>query len=369
MRRETLARLLVGKFTLLFDARPQVEWSRAAPLPRALRRAWSHARGALGRHCLPGLLAAASACAPADGREEEAVPDAVVIDGSSTALPIVEHVAHALGTNEVEGRPLPPPVLVGVSGTRGGLAKLCSGWADIAMASRPMRESERERCAAAGIAVREFPLAYDGIAVVVHPSNAFVRSLTTRELRLLFAPSSQGKILRWRQVRQEWPDTPIHLYGAGSGSGTYDAFTRAIIGESRHSRGDYSASEDDHRLVQAMSSDPHALGFLGLPYFWQAEGRLRSVAIDDENPDNGEGAISPSLASVQSGAYQPLSRMLYAYATLSRGTSGPVLAVIEALLREGPVRMSALGYVPLREERYQDALATLRSAAMGRAFP
>lgn len=373
--RETLGLPRAGKVTLLRVAWFGFENRRGGVCPPRP----SARRAGVGSFVC-GIACQILACTPAAGGGAGADEALVIIDGSSTALPIVERVAHAW-THGRGAAPAPPArdrpaqeeptpgaararrLLIGVSGTRSGIDRLCGGQVHVAMASRPMSDDERRRCMRAGVPYWEFPIAWDGIAVVVHPSNSFAHALTTRELRLIFAPASQGRIVRWRQVRQEWPDTPIHLYGAGSGSGTYEAFTRAILGEEGQSRGDYTASEDDHRLVQAMSSDPSALGFLGLTYFWQARGRLRSVAIDDEHPENGVGAIAPSLDSVQQGSYQPLSRLLYAYVRASSPPTHALRSFAEELLRAGPTHMTSLGYVPLAAARYQASLATLRGTA------
>lgn len=69
------------------------------------------------------------------------------------------------------------------------------------------------------------------------------------------------------QIRPEWPNQPLHLYGAGVESGTYDYFTEAIVGKAHSSRGDYTASEDDNVLVQGVSSDVNALRFFGFAYY------------------------------------------------------------------------------------------------------
>ena len=58
--------------------------------------------------------------------------------------------------------------------------------------------------------------------------------------------------MRWNQVRPDWPDREIHLFGAGVDSGTFDYFTEAIVGKSKASRGDYTSSEDDNVIVQGV---------------------------------------------------------------------------------------------------------------------
>ena len=150
----------------------------------------------------------------------------VEIDGSSTVFPITEAAAEEFRGVEGDVR-----VTVGVSGTGGGFERFCAGEIDISDASRPIKESEAEDCADAGIEFIEIPVAYDGLSVVVHPDNDWVTCITVEQLNTIWDPSSEGTISRWNQVDPSWPDEPIGLYGPGTDSGTFDYFTEAINGD------------------------------------------------------------------------------------------------------------------------------------------
>src|SRR5688500_8551151 len=167
----------------------------------------------------------------------------VQIDGSSTVFPISEAVAEEFQKKNPDVR-----VTVGISGTGGGFQKFCRGETDISDASRPIRAAEMEACQKAGVEYIELPVAYDGLAIVVNPKNTWASSITTQELRTLWAPEAQGKITRWNQVRASWPDREIHLFGAGVDSGTFDYFTEAINGKEKASRAYFTSSEDDNVL-------------------------------------------------------------------------------------------------------------------------
>jgi len=117
----------------------------------------------------------------------------------------------------------------------------------------------------ANIEYIELPIAYDGLAIVVNPKNDWAAHITVAELKTLWQPEAQGKVTKWNQVRPEWPDQEIHLFGPGVDSGTYDYFTEAIVGKEGASRGDFTSSEDDNVLVQGIATDPLALGFFGWP--------------------------------------------------------------------------------------------------------
>jgi len=158
----------------------------------------------------------------------------VKIDGSSTVYPITEAVAEEFQKVE-KGK---TNVTVGISGTGGGFKKFCNGEIDISDASRPIKPSEVELCKKNSIEYVELPVAYDGLAIMVNPKNNWVDYLTVKELKKMWEPEAQGKIKKWNQIRPNWPDKEIHLFGAGVDSGTFDYFTEAINGKGGASRGD-----------------------------------------------------------------------------------------------------------------------------------
>ncbi len=311
---------------------------------------------------LPVLLMTALATAACGGGAP--APSAVIeIDGSSTVFPITEAVAEDFQAATPGTR-----VTVGESGTGGGFQKFCRGETVVSNASRPIKQTEMDACAAAGITFVELPVAYDGLTVVVHRDNTWAPSMTTAELKTLWAPSAQGTVLRWSQVRPGWPDEEIHLYGPGVASGTFDYFTEAVNGEAKASRGDYTSSEDDNVLVQGVSGDRIALGYFGLAYFEQNQDKLKAVAIDDGNPDNGDGPVMPSIDTVKGGTYRPLSRPLFIYVSTTALGRPEVAAFVDYYLMEGAALSAEVGYVPLAEAERALVAARLASRTVGSMF-
>ena len=195
-------------------------------------------------------------------------------------------------------------------------------------------------------------VAYDGLSVVANPENDWLSEITLTELKMIWEPEAQGVITRWNQVRPEWPDEEIHLFGPGTESGTYDYFTEAIVGEAQSSRGDYTASEDDNVLVQGVSTDKYALGFFGYAYYEENKEKLKVIGVDDGNPDNGEGAIYPTLETVMNKTYSPLSRPLFIYAN-SEAVKRSEVADFVTFYLENASRLSAeVGFIPLSPEEY-----------------
>ena len=269
----------------------------------------------------------------------------ISIDGSSSVYPITEAVAEEYRNKHGDIR-----VTVGVSGTGGGFNKFARGEIDISNASRPIKESEIRACAKNNIGFIEIPVAYDGLAVVISQANEFVDYLTVEELKKMWEPSAQKKIISWKQIRASFPDVPLRLYGAGTSSGTYDYFTEAIVGKAKSSRGDYTASEDDNVLVQGVSTDKGALGFFGLAYYVENKSKLKLVGIDARK---GKGPVYPTDSTVRTGTYAPLSRPEFIYINAKAANSPTIQDFVRFYMENAPKLVEEIGYVPLPDEAYQ----------------
>ncbi len=274
-------------------------------------------------------------------------PRVITADGSSTVAPVTEAVAEEFQKANPGTR-----VTVGTSGTGGGFQKFCRDETDISDASRPITPAETAACAKTGVTFIEIPVAYDGLAVVVHPKNTWAASMTVAELKTLWEPGAQGKVMRWNQVRPGWPDREIHLFGAGVDSGTFDYFTEAIAGKSKASRGDYTSSEDDNVIVQGVSGDENALGYFGYAYYEQNREKLKLVAVDDGDDTNGKGPIAPSPETVKNGTYRPLSRPIFIYPKVKALERPEVKSFVDFYLTKGVPLVREVGYIPLTEEEY-----------------
>ena len=301
---------------------------------------------AAGLVCVLALAACGGASQGGEGGA--ATPQVIKIDGSSTVYPVTEAVAEEFG--RATGM---RDVTVGISGTGGGFQKFCRDEIDISDASRPISPGEAEACGKAGIEYIELPVAYDGLAIVVHPKNTWAPSITVTELKKLWEPAAQGKITKWNQVREGWPDHEIHLFGAGVDSGTFDYFTEAINGKVDDSRGDYTSSEDDNVIVQGVSGDEYALGYFGLAYFEENKGKLKLVAVDDADDSNGKGPILPSAATVRDGTYRPLSRPIFIYPKVKALERPEVRNFLDYYLNKGVPLVTEVGYIPLTDREYE----------------
>lgn len=283
----------------------------------------------------------------------------IQIDGSSTVFPVTEAVAEEFQISK-KGK---VKVTVGISGTGGGFKKFCRGETDISNASRPILKQEIEACKESGVEFFELPVAYDALTVIVNPKNNWATSMTVAELKKIWEPAAQGKVTNWNQVRPNWPNAPLKLFGAGADSGTFDYFTEAIVGKAKSSRGDFTASEDDNVLVQGVANDRNALGFFGFAYYIENQKKLKAVAID-----GGKGPVAPSAKSVEDGTYQPLSRPIFIYVSKKALAKPEVKEFVEFYLKNAPTLVREVKYVALPAKAYTLGLEHIQKGKIGTVF-
>ncbi len=284
----------------------------------------------------------------------------VKVDGSSTVFPITEAVAEEFQKAKKQS----VKVTVGISGTGGGFKKFCRGETDISGASRPILKKEMDDCKAANIEYFELPVAFDALTVVINPKNAFIKQLTIAEMKKMWEPGAQGKVTRWNQVNPQWPDAPMKLFGPGADSGTFDYFTEAVVGKSKSSRGDFTASEDDNVLVQGVARDVNGLGYFGYAYYIENKDKLKAVPIVNEKGQ----AILPSLEAVIAGTYSPLARPIFIYVNAKSLGKPEVKEFVQYYMTHGATLAKEVKYVPLPDSAYKTAWEHVAKGKKGTVF-
>ncbi|WP_397458299.1 substrate-binding domain-containing protein [Pseudomonas asplenii] len=190
---------------------------------------------------------------------------------------------------------------IAAHGSSTGFAALKAGSADLAAASRPIKDSERQALESLGdlkSPEAEQVIAIDGVAIILHPQNPLTR-LDTRQLAKIFA----GEVKTWEELGGI--GGPIHLYARDDQSGTWDTFRELVL--TPHGKALSNAArrfESSEQLSDAVSQDPAGIGFIGLPYVRQA----KAVAIVD-----GDSQAMLPLASLIATEDYPLSRRLFFY--------------------------------------------------------
>jgi len=301
-----------------------------------------------------GIALAALASVGAAIAGGHAIRGKVTADGSSTVAPFAQAAAESFGRKYRGAQ-----VTVGVSGTGGGFERFCKGETDLSNASRPIKLSEAHICHQAGIGYIQFLVANDGIALVVNKSNTWAKCLSTQELKKIWDRGS--KVDSWRDVRAGFPNQPLKLFGPGTDSGTFEFFTEKINGRARQSRSDYNASEDDNVLVRGVAGERGGLGYFGLSYYLENASRLNLVAVN-----SGAGCVKPSVATVQSRRYKPLSRGLFVYAKKKAFNRDVVAAFVRhMILNERPTSRTA-HMVPLTKSQLAKAKRQYNTAIQNR---
>ena len=303
----------------------------------------------LRRSVAGAALAAATLLAAGCGGDSSSA-ETVSSDGSSTVGPFV--TAAAEGFRDESGT----DVTVGISGTGGGFERFCRGETDLSNASRPIEDDEAATCDENGVEFVELHVANDALTVVVNRENDWVTCLTVDELNTIWEPGS--KATSWQDVRPEFPDVPLRLFGPGTDSGTFDYFTDVINGEEGASRTDYSASEDDNVIVQGVAGTRGGLGYFGFSYYEENQGTLSAVEID-----GGSGCVVPSVETAQAGTYTPLARPLFVYVKQDALERPEVEDFVRYLLDNEASIARQAQFVPLNDQQLADAEATLEDAA------
>jgi phosphate transport system substrate-binding protein len=318
------------------------------------------------RMTLIGLAALALLAAGCGGDDEESgaggdtaaadggdLSGRVQVDGSSTVGPLMTRAAERFQQENSDVQ-----ITVGVSGTGGGFERFCAGETDISNASRAIDQDEQAACEQKGVEYVEFQIANDALTVVANKDNDWATCLTVDELEKVWAPGS--KVGNWSEIKADFPDQELALFGPGTDSGTFDYFTDAINGEEGASRSDYSASENDNVIVQGISGEKGGLGYFGFSYFEENQDTLKALEID-----GGDGCVAPSVETAQDGSYKPLSRPLFIYAKTASFQKPEVEAFVGYTLDNAVEIAEEADFVPLTDELVEKAKTDFEAAGGG----
>ena len=249
------------------------------------------------------------------------------IKGSDTVLPLSQKVAE----NFMKANNGKTVTITG-GGSGVGISALLEGTTDLAQSSRKIKFDERQKLQRSGKSVKEVIVAYDALAVVVHPSNR-VKNLTREQLEGIFT----GKIKNWKEVGGD--DLKIIPYARETSSGTYEFFKENVLKHKNHMSGIMSMPATG-AVVQSISQTRGAISYIGLAYLNK---NTKAIHI---SYDKGETYVEPSVANATSGAY-PVIRPLYFYYVTS--SEGKVKSFVDYLLsNEGQKIVSEIGFIQVK---------------------
>jgi phosphate transport system substrate-binding protein len=242
------------------------------------------------------------------------------------AVPLVQRQAEAF-------QALYPAATIEVqlADSRGALARLFNGEAGMAVLTRPVTEDEQLAAKTAGIDLRSFRIAIDGIAIVVHPANP-VDSLTVDEVAGLLA----GRIGSWRGVGGE--ERPVRPVLRGRDSGTYETVRQQVLQGGEFGPGQYCANSQE--VLAQVAADPSAIGCVGMA---RVEGAVKAVRLAQASAGP---YYHPRAAEVFANRY-PLRRPVVACQMLTPRESPLVSGFISFLTStKGQIIVERQGLVP-----------------------
>jgi phosphate transport system substrate-binding protein len=307
----------------------------------------------------------------------------IQIVGSSTVYPFTTAVAERFG--QANGAFKAP--IVESTGTGAGMKLFCNGigdqFPDFTNASRRIKKSEVESCAANGVKqIIELPIGIDGLALVEAASSGQKFSLTAADVYKALAANPFGKpntAKTWKDVNASLPATPIRVFGPPPTSGTRDSFAELILekgcdsdpamkalkdsDKDRHKDlctkiredGAYvEAGENDNLLVQKVSQNAGAIGVLGYSFLEANKASLRGIPLS---------GVAPTSETIRSLEY-PGARRVYVYA---KGEHMNVIPGMKEFLAEYGRAMGPSGYlaqrglIPLPDAEHAKAMAAAQS--------
>jgi phosphate transport system substrate-binding protein len=248
------------------------------------------------------------------------------IKGSDTVLPLTQKEAEVYMKNNPGSS-----IMVTGGGSGVGISALLTGSTDIAQASRNLKLDEKMKLNEAGKAFVETIIAYDALAVIVHPSNP-VSKLTREQLEGIFT----GKIKNWKEVGGA--DMNIVAYSRETSSGTYEFFKEHVLNKKNFMPAALLMPATG-AIVQSVSQTKGAIGYVGLAYL---EKTIKPLEVSF---NQGKTFTAPSVKSAQDKTY-PIARPLYYYyLKTSEKSVSPFVKFI--LSPEGQKLVLNEGYIPL----------------------
>ena len=248
------------------------------------------------------------------------------IKGSDTVLPVAQQTAERFMNQHPDTR-----VTVTGGGTGVGISALLDNTTDIAMASRPIKFSEKMKIKSAGEDVAEIVVAYDALAVVAHPSNP-VKQLTRQQLEDIF----RGKITNWKQVGGD--DRKIVVYSRETSSGTYEFFKDSVLKTKNYMASSLSMPATG-AIIQSVSQTKGAIGYVGLAY---VSPRVKTLSVSYD----GKHYAAPTVENATNKTYPIVRPLYYYYNVKKKAEIDPLIQYI--LSPDGQDIIKKSGYIPVK---------------------
>ncbi|GIQ69836.1 phosphate ABC transporter substrate-binding protein PstS family protein [Xylanibacillus composti] len=275
---------------------------------------------------------------------EENLSGAVIIDGSGTVYPLMARIAEEYMSTKQSG----VSVQVGRAGSSAGFKKFIPGELDFADASRPIKDEEIEQLAENGLTmddVIEIKLAYDGLTMVINKENDWATEMTKDEIVNMYLSGhyAADDVVKWSDIRPEWPEEEIKFYGPNENHGTYEFFYEVIL-EKQDLVATANLQQEYSTLVDLVSKDKNAIAFFGFGYYVSNTDKLTAVKVDF-----GNGPVEPSLETIgEDLAYAEFTRPVFTYLNGQYAKEKPqVLDYAYYVLEAAPQFAGETGFAPM----------------------
>lgn len=244
----------------------------------------------------------------------------IVIKGSTTVLPLAQVTLEAYMKATPGAK-----FSLSAGGSGEGIKALIDKSTDIANSSREIKDKEIELAKSKGVNPVETIVAIDAIVPIVHPKNR-VQNLSIDQLSQIY----QGKITNWKEVGGD--DLQIVVVSRDSSSGTFEAWAEMVLHKAKVTpKAQMQASNG--AIVQAVSKNRYAIGYIGLGYINKA---IRPLTV------NGVQATAKTAISKEF----PVARPLYMY-TNGQPVGETAKYVRFVLSPAGQTLVAKAGFVPL----------------------
>lgn len=249
------------------------------------------------------------------------------IKGSDTVLPLSQKLAESYMQANTSNR-----VTVTGGGSGVGLSALLLGSTDIAQASRKIKFDEKLKLQKDGKSAKEVIIAYDALAIVVHPDNK-VSKLTREQLEGIFT----GKIKNWKEVGGE--NMKIVPYSRETSSGTYEFFRESVLKHKNYMNGIMSMPATG-AIVQSISQTKGAIGYVGFAYLSK---KMKTIHV---SYDCGKTYVEPSLFNASNKIYPIVRPLYYYYDSKSEGKIEPFMNYV--LSPMGQKEVLEVGFITVK---------------------
>lgn len=261
-----------------------------------------------------------------------AARDQIRIVGSSTVYPFTTTVAEQFGKKTGASTPI-----VEATGTGGGIKMFCAGTGedtpDAVNASRPMKDTEKEVCAANGVTPVQIKIGIDAIVLAMakeHEDMALTTEILYKALAkyiIVEGEIIENPVINWSDIDPSLPNSKIEVLGPPPTSGTRDSFVELVMEKEckkviketgitmteeeektvcksvREDGAFVEAGENDTLIVQKLQGNPNALGIFGYSFLEENTSVVKGATIN---------GIAPEYDAIKAGEY-PISRPLFVY--------------------------------------------------------